>query len=260
MQVHVLASGSTGNAILVQAGETNLLVDAGISARAIGNALAEIEIQPHDLAGVFITHEHADHVNGLETLSKKYQIPVFTRYKTWLALACSEQIPGPLRYVLNDRFISMGNIKVEFFSVSHDAADPVGFAFAYKEQKAVIMTDLGRIDYHLLEKAAYADIIVLESNHDMHMLHSGPYPFFLKKRISGPKGHLSNDEAGMFLCQVPKKSHLSVLLAHLSQNNNTLPLAKYTVSQALYEHGADDIYNQVSLFPTYPQKTVSIKT
>lgn len=258
MQVHVLASGSTGNAILLQAGEINLLVDAGISARAISSALEELKLKGHDLAGVFLTHEHTDHVKGLETLARKYHIPVFARYKTWLAMACTEQIPEPCRYVLKEN-LALENIEVEVFPVSHDAAEPVGFAFTYKEQKAVIITDLGRIDYHLLEKAAYADIIVLESNHDPDMLHTGPYPYFLKKRISGPKGHLSNEETGTFLCHMPKKEHLSVLLAHLSQNNNTLPLAKYTVSKVLFEHGADDIYNQVSLFPTYPQKTVSVK-
>lgn len=257
MQIHVIASGSTGNAILLQAGSTNLLVDAGISARAITAGLAEKGVQGADLAGVFITHEHIDHVKGLEVLVRKYKIPVFARYKTWQSLACGDQIPDQYRHIL-DGFFSLEKIKVEFFPVSHDAAEPIGFAFTYQDQKAVIMTDLGKIDYHLLEAAAYADIIVMESNFDPDMLKTGPYPPFLKRRISGPQGHLSNQEAGAFLCQMPKKSHLKVLLAHLSQNNNTLPLAKYTVSQILYEHG-HDIYNQVSLFPTYPQKTVSIK-
>ena len=258
MQVHVLASGSTGNAILLQAGGINLLVDAGVSAKTLTNSLSELNIRGEDLAGVFITHEHNDHVKGLEVLVKNYKLPVFARYKTWLAIPCADQIHSRRRYVLNDS-LTMETIRVEFFPVSHDAVEPGGYSFTYKDQKAVIITDLGGIDHHLLEKAAYADIMVLESNHDPHMLNTGPYPYFLRKRISGPKGHLSNEESGVFLRQVPKKSHLSVLLAHLSQNNNTLPLAKYTVSQVLYEHENDEIYNQVSLFPTYPQKTVSVK-
>jgi phosphoribosyl 1,2-cyclic phosphodiesterase len=256
MKVHVLASGSTGNAILLQTGSVSWLVDAGISLQAMTAGLAEAGVNAADLAGIFITHEHTDHVKGLVPLVRKHQLPVFARYKTWQAMSVGHQIPDLYRHILDD-FFRWNNIDIEFFPVSHDAADPIGFAFSSQDQKAVVMTDLGQVDYHLLEAAAYADIIVLESNFDPDLLTAGPYPLFLKRRIRGPKGHLSNQEAGIFLCQMLKKSHLKVLLAHLSQNNNTVPLAKFTVSQLLFEQGPDT-YNQVSIYPTYPQKTVSI--
>lgn len=257
MQIHVLASGSTGNAALLQAGGTNILIDAGISARAIAAKLEQIGVKTADLAAVFITHEHKDHINGLKGLLKKNHWPVFTRPDTGYFMRDMGLIPeGRLQFI--ETAVHIDDLQVEYFPVSHDALDPVGYTFTRRGKKAVVMTDLGRLDDSLAQAAANADVIIMESNFDPQLLKEGPYPPFLKKRISGPRGHLSNTETGDFLCKIPKKSHLKVFLAHLSRYNNTLPLAKYTVSQALFENGAD-LYNQVSLFPTYPLKTVSIK-
>ncbi len=257
MQIHVLASGSTGNSILLQAGEVNVLIDAGISTRAITGGLAGLGLTPADLAAVLITHEHNDHVKGLEVLLKKYKIPVVTRHNTWQNLYCRESIPEECRYIL-ERPLRIGPLKVRFFKVSHDAADPVGYIFLYQEKKAVVMTDLGQVNQYLLQHAAHADAIVMESNFDPQMLRYGPYPPYLKKRIAGPRGHLSNQDAGEFLSRVAKKSHLQIILAHLSQNNNTRELAEKTVTDMLSIKGHDD-NTAISLFPAYPTQTVSIK-
>jgi phosphoribosyl 1,2-cyclic phosphodiesterase len=242
---------------LLQAGKTNILIDAGISARAITAKLEQLGVKAAGLAAVFITHEHQDHIQGLKVLLKKSGATVFTRPDTGNFMRRMDLIPeGRLQTI--EKAVHIDDLQAECFPVSHDALDPVGYTFTRRGEKAVIMTDLGRLDDSLAQAAADADVIVMESNFDPRLLKEGPYPPFLKKRISGPRGHLSNTEAGEFLCAVPKKSHLKVFLAHLSRYNNTLPLAKYTVSQVLFENGAD-LYNQVSLFPTYPMKTVSLK-
>jgi len=256
MQLHVLASGSSGNAVLIELGGRKLLIDAGISARRIERGLAGVGLQVPDLDGVLITHEHSDHVQGIPVLVKRHRVPIYARPATWAAMPGLEKIPGECRRELGDS-LEVGAVKVVPFPTSHDAADPVGFCFYYKNIKWVLATDLGVVTSHVAEALAYADLAVLESNHDVEMLQAGPYPQFLKQRIRGKKGHLSNHEAGQILAQVPRPGLMQVFLAHLSQHNNHPHLAERTVSKVLQLQGCR-VGEEIILHRTFPDCTSSL--
>ncbi len=258
MQVHVLASGSTGNAILVKMGEAKILIDAGISTRRIKNALAGVGTAIEDLDGVLVTHEHRDHVSGLATLTKKYRLPVYTRQATWQAMYCQDTILPECRCNLEDS-LDIGQIKIEPFSISHDAADPVGFNLYYGRQKCSVATDLGFVTDTVKKALTLADVMVLEANHDVDMLKNGSYPWILKRRIMSNKGHLSNTDTGWTLARLDRRRHTKVLLAHLSQENNRPEIAENTVGAILREQGCC-LNEDIELHVTYPDTTVSLKT
>ena len=253
MQIHILASGSTGNAALIAMGGRKILIDAGISARRIEKGLAEVGFDASQLDAIFVTHEHSDHIQGLDVLVRRYQIPVYTRPATWEKIPCRDKLPRECCRELGSA-INLGRVKIESFAIPHDAADPVGFCVLEAQYKTVLATDLGRITPTVETALAYADILILESNHDPVMLKEGPYPSYLKKRISGPQGHLSNQEAGALLARVPHKDKLQVFLAHLSQQNNFPHLAMSTVGSILQQKGCSGIQLQ----RTYPAATASL--
>lgn len=256
MQIHVLASGSTGNAILVEMGNRRILVDAGISCRRIERGLAAVGMQVGELDGVVITHEHSDHIKGIPIMVKKHRIPIYARRSTWACMPAGEKIPSECRREIGDK-INFGPLQVIPFPISHDAADPVGFSFCCQDRKWVVATDLGMITRSVAEALAHADVAVLESNHDIEMLQTGPYPYYLKQRIRGKKGHLSNYEAGYLLARIPRARQMQVFLAHLSQHNNVPLLAERTVSEVLNNHDCV-VGEDVILHRTYPDRTVSL--
>lgn len=256
MQLHILASGSTGNSILIELGGRKLLVDAGVSARRIERGLAGVGIQVSDLDGMLITHEHTDHIKGMEILVKRYRLPVYARSATWDSMPGKDRIPQECRRELGER-LNIGAVKIEPFPISHDAADPVGFCFYYKNVKWVIATDLGVITPSAAGALAYADVAVLESNHDLEMLQTGPYPYFLKQRIRGKQGHLSNHDAGQVLADIPRQGVMEVFLAHLSQQNNRPHLAEGTVRRILQKNGCG-VGEEIILHRTYPDLTASL--
>ncbi len=256
MQIHILASGSTGNAVFIEMGGRKLLIDAGISNRRIERGLAEVGFKVDNLDGVLITHEHSDHIKGIQVLVKRHHIPIYARPATWAAMPERDKIPRELRRELEDS-LNFGGLKIETFPVSHDAVDPVGFCFYYKKNKWVLATDLGMITQSVAEALAYADVAVLESNHDLEMLAVGPYPEFLKRRIKGKQGHLSNYDAGQILARIPRRHAMNVFLAHLSKQNNLPHLAESTVSDVLCSCGCQ-IGDDVVLHRTYPDRTVSL--
>lgn len=256
MQVHVLASGSTGNSTVLDFDHTRLLVDAGISTRRIKNGLAEIGLQPEDLDGVFLTHEHRDHVNGLATLTKKYKLPVYATAATWQNMFCRAAIPDECCRILSDN-LTVGAIRVQPFAISHDAAAPVGYSFYSNERKCTVATDLGFVTDAVREALDYSDVLVLESNHDVEMLQNGSYPWHLKRRILSNRGHLSNVDAGWAIARMAKKDNVQVLLAHLSQENNCQELAARTVANIVSEQGIC-LERQVNLHMTQPDQRVSI--
>lgn len=255
MQIHILASGSTGNAVFVQLGGTKLLVDAGISCRRIERGLAAFGVKVGDLDAILVTHEHTDHIKGLDVLVRKHQIPVYARERTWekisfrdrLPVACCRELPHEL---------TLSKIRVQAFNTLHDAIDPVGFCFHYRKTKWVVATDLGKVTESVKQALDHAEVVVLESNYDIHMLNTGSYPEFLKKRIRSPLGHLSNQDAAEALVQVQLKDGAHIFLAHLSQNNNRPDIAETTVTKFLtgagYEIGRDIILHQ-----TFPDQTAS---
>ena len=255
MQVHILASGSTGNAVLVQMGATRILVDVGISNRRIEKGLAELGVRVNDLEGILITHEHSDHINGLDVLVRKYKIPVYTRSRTWQKIGCLGNLPLECVKEIEGHF-TLGEMEIDPFSISHDAADPVGFCFYHGRQKTVIATDLGIVTPMVETALSGADLIILESNHDIDMLKNGPYPQVLQQRIRSSKGHLSNWQAAQVLARIPHKIGAKVMLAHLSQQNNHPAIAEQTVREVLCDAGMV-VGQEIMLYPTYPSRTIS---
>lgn len=255
MKVHVLASGSTGNATLFQFGENKILVDAGISCRRIERGLQALGMKPGDLDAVLLTHEHSDHIKGLDVFIRKHQIPVFARPGTWSKIDCRKKLPGECIKEMGEAF-SLGKVLIEPFAISHDAIDPVGFCFYYREKKAVIATDLGFASQEVEQALSFSDIAVLESNHDPQMLKSGPYPPYLKKRIEGKEGHLSNFDTARLLSIVPRHNPMQVLLAHISQQNNHPMLAQQTVSKIVEASGCE-LGREIAIYPTFPNRSIS---
>jgi phosphoribosyl 1,2-cyclic phosphodiesterase len=256
MQIHILASGSTGNAVLIEMGGRKILIDAGISARRIERGLSEVGIQVANLDGVLITHEHSDHIKGIEILVRKHHVPVYARPATWGAMRNRDRIDREYRRDLGDS-LDIGAMKVVPFAISHDAVDPIGFCFYYQQTKWVLATDLGVVTQSVEDALAYADVAILESNHDVDMLQAGPYPQFLKQRIKGKLGHLSNHDAGQILARTPRQPVMQVFLAHLSQKNNQPQLAERTVRKVLQDCGCG-VGEEIILHRTYPHCTTSL--
>lgn len=255
MQVHVLASGSTGNAIFLDFEHTKILVDAGISTRRIKNSLAALGTDIEELDGVFITHEHRDHVSGLPTMTKKYNVPIYASSDTWHAMYCRSVIPDSCCKRLTNSLM-IGQVKVEPFSISHDAADPVGFRFYNGNTKCSVVTDIGFVTDAVKEAIALSDVLVLECNHDLDMLENGAYPWHLKRRIKSNRGHLSNLDAAWTLAGLKRKPSMQVFLAHMSKENNDPELARSTVNAILQEQGCR-VSSEIALHVTYPDRTVS---
>lgn len=256
MKLHVLASGSTGNAVFLKFGETKLLIDAGISPRRIKNELAAVGETIDDISGVLITHEHHDHVKGLLNLTKKYRLPVYTRPGTWQGISCKNALPEECCKEADDSF-DIGQVKVEPFAISHDANEPVGYNLYYRNSKCSVATDLGFVTDSVKKALAMSDVMVFESNHDVEMLRQGSYPWHLKRRIMSNRGHLSNVDAGWTLARLDRKNHTKVFLAHLSQENNRPEIAEQTVRGILEDQGIE-IGKELELHLTYPDRTASL--
>lgn len=232
-----LFSGSSGNSIFLGVGSTKLLIDAGLSAKRIFEALASIGEKPSDLSAILISHEHSDHIKGAGILSRKLDIPIYANENTWNGM---EPFIGPVdsnnkAYFNTGAEFEIGEILVRAFPIPHDACEPVGYNFYADCKKITVATDIGHINPDLLNCLEASDLLLLESNHDVEMLKIGPYPWHLKKRIAGDRGHLSNDAAGKVIAYMAGKGTKRFLLGHLSKENNFPELAYQTVYNALYE-------------------------
>jgi len=237
LNICALSSGSSGNAIYVGTERTKILVDAGISAREISRRLSSLGVAPHDLAGILITHEHTDHIRGLRVFVNRYQIPVYSTEETWYYLE-KQMIPLYLQRVIHSHgSFAVEDLQIESFPIPHDAADPVGFKIGFDGKALGVVTDLGHIPAYLHERLDEVQLIFLEANHDVDTLKRGTYPAFLKQRILGHRGHLSNDTAGDFVSVLAGKGLKKIMLGHLSQNNNTPKLALSAVAAKLGQIG-----------------------
>lgn len=241
MKICSLSSGSSGNCLLVENKKTKLLVDAGLSGKKITSKLEEIEVDIKEIDALLVTHEHIDHIQGVGVLSRKHDLPIWANEGTWQAMDGSlGKIKEENKRVLEEEKIEeIGDLQVEAFSISHDAASPVGYCFYEKERKATVLTDSGYIDSKMERIMNNSDLLVLESNHDVEMLKTGPYPYYLKRRIMGQQGHLSNEQAGGALQKVIGGKNQQILLAHLSKENNFPQLAFLTVKNILASQGID---------------------
>ncbi len=234
-----LFSGSSGNAIYIGGGHTKILVDAGMPASALGAQLLDLDIDPATIDGILVTHEHSDHIKGLGAFARKHQTPIYVTPKTWQAmrgcLGNTEKLKP--QFIEANQVFYLGDLAIFPFQTSHDAADPVGFRIATDRGKVAVCTDLGKLTAGVKEALAGVDTIYLEANYDDHLLFSGRYPYLLKKRISGEKGHLSNTDAGLLGAELVKSGCRKLILSHLSQENNFPELAELTVAQALRQAG-----------------------
>lgn len=233
-----LASGSSGNCLLLSGGETHLLIDAGISCRRITRALRGLGISPESLSGVLVTHEHTDHISGLATLNKQYHLPVFTSPGTGRRLcyriAALEDVLQPCS---PGSSFSLGGLDVETFPTSHDAAEPMGFTVSDGSRKAAVVTDLGVVTGEVFSALSGANLVVVEANHDEDWVRSGPYPYYLQQRILGKLGHLSNESGAALALRAIESGAHTVVLAHLSHENNSPEHARSSVSTVLSSHG-----------------------
>ncbi len=228
-------SSSAGNATFVTDDTVHLLVDCGAGCNYITECLRRIGVAPESLSGILITHEHRDHIAGAGIFSRKYNIPVYATEKTWAAM---ENIVGnilPKNRRLTENSLQFGNLTVNSFSIPHDAADPVGYSFISENEKFTIATDLGHITDELLKNLSGSTSVIIEANHDVEMLKTGPYPYFLKQRILGDRGHLSNALCGKLCALLAKTGTKAFWLGHLSEKNNEPMLAYHTVLNAMEE-------------------------
>lgn len=233
MELCSIASGSSGNCICVGSDSCHLLIDAGISGKRIETGLNSIELKAAEMQGILITHEHIDHIAGLGVLARRYGIPIYATAGTINAILHTRSV-GKIdeelfREITPEVSFVIGDLTVEPISVSHDAADPVAYKIRQQEKSLAVMTDLGTYDDTIVEKMRGLDILLLEANHDVHMLQVGSYPYPLKQRILGDRGHLSNERSGQLLGKVLHDNFKTVILGHLSKENNYPQLAYETV-------------------------------
>lgn len=233
MRLCSIASGSSGNCIYVGSDNTHLLVDAGISKKKIEEGLKELELKGEDLDGILITHEHVDHIQGLGVFSRKYGIPIYATKGTLSGIDCCKSLgkmpEGLYKEIQSDKEFQIGDVTVHPFEISHDAKEPCGYRLENDGRKVAVATDLGKYDSYIVENLKNLDAILLESNHDIHMLEVGPYPYYLKQRVLGARGHLSNELSGRLLCDILHDGLKKVILGHLSKENNYEELAYETV-------------------------------
>ena len=233
MRLCSIASGSSGNCIYVGSDRNSVLVDTGISGKKIENGLHELELKMEDIDAILITHEHSDHIRGLGVLARRYNIPIYTTAGTRAALenmTSLGKIPeGLMETISADVPFSVGDLTIKPFHIFHDAAEPVGYRIENNGRSAAIATDMGHYDDYIVDNLKNLDVVLLESNHDVHMLEAGHYPYYLKRRILGENGHLSNETAGQLLCRILHDHIREVFLGHLSHENNYEALAFQTV-------------------------------
>ena len=252
MQIASIVSGSSGNCIYVGNDECSFLVDTGVSKKKIEDGLAKLNLSAKDIDGIFITHEHSDHISGLGVFTRKYPVPVYGTKETLNYI----QQCGKLGKLDSDLFvpieadnsIKIKSMKIHPFHISHDALNPVAYRFETEEsgikKTFALATDLGMYTDYTIQNLSGLDVVLLESNHDVNMLQVGAYPYQLKQRILGKRGHLSNEMSGRLLNSILHDNIKKVFLGHLSRENNFEELAYETVRSEITtsdnQYKADD--------------------
>ena len=236
MRFCALASGSSGNCIFVEHKGTRILVDAGISAKRVAEALTEIGVEPESIEAMLITHDHSDHIQGAAVFSRKYGTDIYATKGT-LNFICANCRAKPdfsrQHYVSKTEAFEIGSIRIEPFAVLHDAIDPVGYALCGDDKRLGIATDLGTYDDVIVSRLMGADALYIEANHDVNMLMLGSYPYQIKCRINSDIGHLSNEVCAELIGKVRTEKMKAVVLAHISKENNFVELAYETVRQSI---------------------------
>ncbi len=253
MQFGTIASGSSGNCLYAGNQDSHILIDAGVSGKRIKEGLEGFGVNPVELDAVLITHEHIDHISGLGVMARKYRVPIYATEKTLVQIERTKsvgKIPTDLfRVVKPDDTYRIGDIHIRPFSISHDAQDPVSYVLGCGGIKIGMVTDLGYFDEAIVDELKDSDILYIEANHDIHMLQVGPYPYYLKQRILGNKGHLCNEMAGRLIKELYSSRLKNVILGHLSRENNFPELALEAVRNEFMEYWLSNEAAALSVAP-----------
>lgn len=233
-----IASGSSGNSIYVGTEHTHILVDAGLSGKRVQEGLKGLNVEGANLQGLFITHEHNDHIKGAGIISRRFNIPIYATAGTWKGMKneIGAIAPQNVKYIYEDENCIINDMCIRPFGIPHDAAEPVGYNIFSGNTKITIATDIGHVTEEIKESISGSDILLLEANHDLKMLKEGSYPWHLKQRILGEKGHLSNDTAGNLISEIMCGRLKYIYLGHLSEENNLPYLAYETVEKILNDN------------------------
>lgn len=240
MRLVSLASGSDGNSTYIGSENTHILVDAGISNKKIETRLNELGLCGKDISGIFLTHEHSDHISGLEVFVRKNEIPVYASEGTLRYLKERDKyskIKDYFHIIQSKKYTSLGDLEVLAFDIDHDANEPFGYRVECENKKIAVATDLGRYTKDIVDNLLNLDALLIEANHDIRMLETGPYPYELKRRILSERGHLSNENSGKLICEILNENIKKIFLGHLSDKNNLPELALESVR---YEIFADE--------------------
>ena len=237
-----LYSGSSGNSLFVESENTKLLVDAGVSSKKIETALANLKIDPSSINGILITHEHSDHVQGLGTFAKKFNLPVYVNQKTLDAMPNQKDKISEknIKIIKNEEKFEIGDLKIKPFSIPHDAANPCGFNIIHDNKKISIATDIGHMTNGIIKNLEDSIFIMLEANYDPEVLKFSKYPYILKSRIAGPTGHLPNEMAGKTIAHLLNSGLQQAILGHLSKESNFPELAYKTVIDEVISSNYDE--------------------
>ena len=231
MRVVVLSSGSKGNCTLIETNNTKILIDLGVTKSYLEKELQEVGVQPSEISAILITHTHVDHIQGIKAFIKKYNTKL---YVNKVILQLLKEYVEDFEYVLYEKAdFSINDINIKVIKTSHDVKGSVGFVLESNGKSLVYITDTGYINNKYWNDLSNHNLYVLESNHDVQMLMNGKYPYHLKRRILGDKGHLSNDDAAYYLSEFIGNKTKTIILGHLSDDNNTYDLAYNTVSTFL---------------------------
>lgn len=233
MDFFSVASGSSGNCICLGSDQCHVMIDAGISGKRIEEGMNTYDYTTSDMDGVLITHEHSDHIQGLGVIARKYGLPIYATKGTADAILQASSVgkidPSLFHVIEAGKTFFIGNLEIYPMSISHDAADPVAYLVSDGRHRVGVVTDLGYYDADIVSHMEGLDALLLEANHDIHMLQVGAYPYPLKQRILGERGHLSNETSGQLLGQILHDGMQHILLGHLSKENNYDELAYETV-------------------------------
>lgn len=235
-----LASGSSGNCQYIGSKTTHILVDAGLTTKYIVNALMHLDVDPQKISGIFITHEHSDHIKGVGPFHRKFKTPIYCNQTTWnhIKAKIGKYDPDKIFFIEEHQKIWVNDIAIEPIPIQHDAVEPFGYIFESNQVSLGVVTDLGCIDAPLLAALKRVQFMLLEANHNVDMLLQGSYPYPLKRRVMSSKGHLSNEDCANAVIELYKTGNLKgVFLGHLSFENNTPELAYETVKSALTMEG-----------------------
>lgn len=254
MRLLSIASGSSGNSIYVGSDKTHVLIDAGISNKRIEEGLKQAQLSGTDLNAICITHEHSDHIKGLGVLARKYEIPIYATGDTIAEIRKEISLGSfsdELFHVIKpDQEFRIGDLDVKPFHIYHDAADPVGYRFESGGRSAAVATDIGHFDDYIVDNLKGIQTLLIEANHDVRMLETGSYPYYLKRRILSDNGHLSNENCGRLISKILHDDIVHVFLGHLSKENNYPDLAyeavRCEILQSECSYSPDDFFIEVA--------------